>query len=286
MLKELIKIANELDSRGLLKEADLVDKIAAGPFGPRLLEPDFNDSPDPLGRYGEMKLVDVAAELTRGRHSGAWGNVFSAEDLFLAKPYNSPRSGGPFGRDDDKGLPGLDTEASLASQWDALDDYGSAGALIKRQVEEAVGEASSASALPPEAPMARAMGNSDVEKIQTLVGAMPDGIWGRKTRAKVKDFLADRDEYILPPGSSAEEVLERGQSSFSVRGSDTRAYASNWSGLLSYLQDLDQQRGRMLASLDEMANIGRAQTADVTEIDFEKPDPESGVLAGPRTIRP
>jgi hypothetical protein len=313
MKKELIALANRLDSMGHPDLADSIDSVIKSaqesydPYGPYRTGPDESLSdPHGLGEIGKMTLNDAYTEYngidpdsTRGGYL-----ITSSPDMIFM-----PRTAGGFFELESRRYDPLNSVwedlTNMASETEE-GSFSFASQFVKTvsreagiqsgapSVEEAPAEEESEPmARQKEEPVltpTRRSGNQDIADIQTLVGAHPDGVWGPNTRAKVKDFLTERDEYIL--GGTPDDVLASGQGNFGVRGGKANPgeYAQNWGGMLEFLRDLDRQQESLMASLeeslsDEQDSVAR-QEQNVTEIDFEERDPEEGVLAGPRTVNP
>ena len=64
MIVELIKLANDLDNRGLVKEADVIDKVILKFAGGIPLDADENPSWQLVGAEGEAEEADPVGEGT------------------------------------------------------------------------------------------------------------------------------------------------------------------------------------------------------------------------------
>lgn len=313
MKNELIALANRLDSMGHVDLADRLDSVVKSaqsipgewdPYADYLTGPDESlADPHGLGEIGEMTFEAAYHEYhgmdTEGRSqigsnpNAIWSNRTSGNFSSLQPRRDEPLNNvWPDIVDMAKESDSLTYAAQFVKTVSAAAGITNPAPLASDSEDESPAEQAPVAQQERAEPLRsrRRSGNQDIEDIQTLVGATPDGVWGPNTRSKVLDFLRDRDEYIL--GGTADEVLASGQGNFGVRGGKPGPgdYAQNWGGMLEFLRDIDQQDKDLMASLEqgiagEQDPVAR-QEQNVTEIDFEERDPEEGVLAGPRTINP
>lgn len=313
MNKELIALANRLDSMGHVDLADMLDSVIksaqvmydpnAGlydPYADYLTGPEESlADPHGLGEIGDMTF-----ERAYHQYSGInWGSVAWGHPGLI---WNRSTPGNFSSLQARRGEPLNNVWLELVQMSKDSNDLTYAAQFIKT-VSKAAGIVNPDPRFEGEGDRpdeqerivreeevlrpTRVSGssNQDIEDIQSLVGATPDGVWGPNTRSKVLDFLRDREEYIL--GGTADDVLATGQGNFGVRGGKPNPgdYSQNWGGMLEFLRDLDEQRAGLMASLEESLVEEQdrvAREGDITEVDFSDRDPEEGVIAGPRTVNP